>query len=724
MSTTITPIPLADIITSRSNRTHFDPAKLAELAESIRAKGVDTPVIVRPLPGSRVEETAYLDPRPSFELVTGERRYRASMMAGVKTIPAIVRAMTDSEAIDTQLVENLQREDLQAMDEAEGYQRLMTTHEPPLSPAQIGERISKSRTHVYNRLKLLGLCSEVRQALQAGQIQTAVAEQIARIPDTRVQAQALGNVVNAMTGEALSVREARGLIQRQYMLRLTEAPFRLDEQVKGMETEPACNFCQRRTGADPDLFADLGTTDLCLDLHCFKAKVSAHQAQQLEAARASGATIIEGREAREIIAPTGDGRIDGYLRLDDPRDAPGKGSKTLRHAIGDLMEAEGIKATLVVDPASMEAVTIAVLDTATATRLLAAKGQQEQAAALQTKAKTSAKAAADLQQQKDRDRFEDAWRWRVMERAWAKIRDREEGMYSVPPHVIWRLAIERVPTSKAKAAKLAEFLGLGTVGPIEAINRWIDEQDDKDRALALLLMFEAVNSWATSTHNDTVLILYPIASDRGIDIDAIAIRAEVEAEHKAEIEARKDSLPLPPAAQANGVRGDEAKGKGKTGAKGKGKNAPAAPAVPKLTPEDALLGIAAAMQGNEAGADCGPEGADPAGCAGGDDGRATSPDAGASDTGSAHASGLVDEAISIHPGRKVQVNQPGSEHHKAIGIVQHRSPKSADWPAESRVWVVDVSPYDDVMFTLVDITERHLVAIATEAEWPFPGAAA
>ena len=646
---TYTTLPLDQVVTSPTNpRKHFDPVKLAELAESIKTSGVHTPVLARPLPGSRVDETAHMSPRPTFELVSGERRYRASIMAGFKTIPAMVSAMTDEDVEEVQLTENLQREDLTALEEAEGYEamrdRPLRNGQPSLSAEQIAARIGKSRTHVYNRLKLLDLCPEGRQALQAGQIQTAVAEQIARIPDTRVQAQALSNVVNAMTGEALSVRDARALIQRQYMLRLTEAPFRLDEQVKGMETEPACNFCQRRTGADPDLFVDLGTTDLCLDLHCFKAKVLAHQAQQLEAARASGATIIEGREAREIIAPTGDGRIDGYLRLDDPRDAPGKGSKTLRHAIGDLMEAEGIKATLIVDPASMEAVTIAVLDTATATSLLAAKGQQEQAAALQTKAKTSAKAAADLQQQKDRDRFEDAWRWRVMERAWAKIRDREEGMYSVPPHVIWRLAIERVPTSKAKAAKLAEFLGLGTVGPIEAINRWIDEQDDKDRALALLLMFEAVNSWATSTHNDTALILYPIASYRGIDIDAMAIRAEVEAEHKAEIEARKASLPLPPAAQANGVRGDEAKGKGKTGAKGKGKNAPAAPAVPKLTPEDALLGIAAAMQGNEAGADCGPEGADPAGCAGGDDGRATSPDAGAAPLVPGERDELVDEA--------------------------------------------------------------------------------
>lgn len=624
-TTTFAMVPLAHIVTSRTNpRKHFDPVKLSELTENIKVAGVHTPVLLRPLPGSRCDETAYMDPRPVYELISGERRYRASQQAHIGSIPAIIRALSDEEALEIQLTENLQRDDLTALEEAEGYETLRDRHDPPLTADDIAQRIGKSRSHVYARLKLLALCPEGRQLLQDGKIEPAVAEQIARIPDTRVQAQALGNVVNAMTGEALSVRAARDLIRRQYMLKLTEAPFKLTEQVPGMDTEPACNACPRRTGADPDLFADMNGADLCLDLGCYRAKVSAHQHAQLTAARASGATIIEGREAREIIPPTSDGRIDGYLRLDDPRDAPGKGAKTLRHAIGDLMETEGIAPTLVVDPASKDAQTIAVLDTATATRLLALKGHQDQADELEKQARTSAKAAEELQQQKDTERFEAAWRWRVMERAWAKIRDLEEGMYSVPSGVIWRLAIERIPTNKAKAAQLAEFLGLGKVAPVDAITNWLDEQDDKDRALALLLMFEAVTGWTANDSKDTT-ILAPIINDRGIAIDAMAIRAEVEAEHRAEIAARKaakPSLPLPPAAQATGVRGKGSKGK----------KAPAAPAVPKVSAEEAMQGIAAAMQSNEAGGDCAPGGANPAvgdGADGEPDGRATSPDAGA-----------------------------------------------------------------------------------------------
>lgn len=627
MSTTsFAMVQLSHIVASRTNpRKHFDQVKLTELAENIKVAGVHTPVLLRPLPGSRCDETAYMDPRPVYELITGERRYRASQQAHIGSIPAIIRALSDEEALEIQLTENLQRDDLSALEEAEGYETLRDRHDPPLSADDIAQRIGKSRSHVYARLKLLALCPEGRQLLQDGKIEPAVAEQIARIPDTRVQAQALGNVVNAMTGEALSVRAARDLIRRQYMLKLAEAPFTLTEQVPGMETAPACNACPRRTGADPDLFADMNGADLCLDLGCYRAKVSAHQHAQLAAARATGATIIEGREAREIIPPTSDGRIDGYLRLDDPRDAPGKGAKTLRHAIGDLMQTEGIQPTLVVDPASKDAQTIAVLDTATATRLLALKGHQEQADELQKQAKTSAKAAEELQQQKDTERFENAWRWRVMERAWAKIREREEGMYSVPPHVIEMLAREHLPKGKARATRLCEFLGLGTVAPEAALVDWVAEQGDKDRALAAVLMFEACTNWSSPGSGAASSCFVEIATDRGIAVDALAIKAEVEAEHRAEIAARKaakPSLPLPPAAQANGVRGKGSKGK----------KAPAAPAVPKVSAEEAMQGIAAAMQSNEAGGDCAPGESDQAvgeGADGEAEGRATSPDAGA-----------------------------------------------------------------------------------------------
>lgn len=651
MTTTFATIPLRLIVPSTTNpRKHFDAHKLSELATSIRATGVHTPVLLRPLPGARVADTAGMVPRPEFELVTGERRFRASGMAGCTDIPAIIRALTDDQVLEIQLVENLQRDDLTALEEAEGYEALMQAHEPALTADQIGQRIGKSRSYVYGRLKLLALCPEGRQALQEGHITAAVAESIARIPDTRVQAQALGNVFNPMTGDAMPVREARALIQRQYMLRLAEAPFPRDAN-DFMPTEPACTHCTRRTGADPDLFAESHNTDLCMDLGCYKAKQSAWQHLQLEAARKAGATIIEGREAREIIPPTADGRLDGYLRLDDKRDSPEKG-QTLRQLIGDLMKAEGIADTLLVDPSGQNAETIAVIDTATAQRLLARQAdasQEQQIKAKGAKAsKEAAQAAAELQARKDHEHYWDTWTWRLMERAWARISAMEPGMYSLPEEVIRMLAREHMPHAQDRAQRLCTFLGLGKVAPRPALADWVNEHPDPDRALALIMLFNAATTWKDVPAGDIPPSYYAmaIAEDRGVDVKVADIQAEVEAEHTAEIRARNKvqadkpgadpaqaSTPQTHAAQANGGRGEASKGqKGPKGSKGGKGKAPAAPPAPRITPEEAMLGIAAAMQGQEAGVDDAPGGTDPAvgdAADGAADGRATAPDAGA-----------------------------------------------------------------------------------------------
>jgi ParB/RepB/Spo0J family partition protein len=649
MTTTFAEVPLAEIVASPTNpRKTFDPAKLAELAESIRATGVHTPVLLRPLPAAMVAETAHMRPRPIYELVSGERRVRASEQAQARTIPAIVRALTDSEVLDIQLIENLQRDDLLPLEEAEGYDRLMTSHEPPLTAAQIGERIGKSRSYVYNRLKLLDLGPEGREALRNGLIQTAHAERLARLADTKVQAQALANIYNPMTGEAMSVRAASDLIQRQYMLKLSEAKFDKEDTTL-VALAPPCSKCENRTDHDPDLFADAKGTVLCLDMACFRKKETAHQERQLKAARESGATVIEGREARELMPPTADGRIEGYLRLDDPRDAPA-GGKTLRQLIGQLLTDEGLSATMIANPAK-DGDLIAVVDTATATRLLALKSHQDKGDALQAKAATSAKAAAELQKQKDKDRFEHAWRWALMKATWEKINKIEPGMYNVSAETIRCLARDHIPAQPKKAEPLADFLGLGKVGPVPALVDWVNDHPRPEEALALLIMFEATHSWQGSPTGGNLVKALTVATDQLLGIDPESIKAAVEAEHKAEIKARKASLPLDPAAQANGARGAEAKGtKGKTGAKGKGKKPPAAPAVPKVSAEEAMQGIAAAMQGQEAGADCGPEGADPAGCAGGDDGRATSPDAGAAPMVPGERDGFVSETEWPFPG--------------------------------------------------------------------------
>lgn len=652
---TFATIPLAHIVTSRTNpRKHFHPGKLQDLADSIKASGVHQPVLVRPLPGSRVEETAHMDPRPQWELVSGERRYRASELAEVTTIPAMVRALSDQQVLEIQLVENLQRDDLTPLEEAEGYEALrdrpLQDGQPALTTDQIAERIGKSRSYVYGRLKLLNLGPEGRQAMEDGWLEPSTALLVARMPSHKLQKDALGNLRD-WQGKPLSHRDAANLIERQYMLRLSEARFKITDATL-MPSAGSCRECPKRTGADPDLFADIKGADICTDTACFKAKDAAHQERSLKAARESGATIIEGREAKALIPHGYTGRVEGFLRLDSAEDSPTE--KPLRKIIGKLLEEEGITPTLVANP-HKEGDLIAVIDHATATRLLAKKGHQEQAELIEAKAQESAKAAEEAQKAKDKERFEKAWRMEVLRAAWTKISTMGEGMYSVPDEIIRSLAIGHLPNQEG-CKELCKLLELGKVAPTEAMKDWIREHNEPDRALALVLMYGDREYQPWRSDGDSNARLFALATDTGVQVDVEAVKAQVKKDHAAEIRARKKvqadqsgadpakpSPPLPSAAQADGVRGG-AKGKGK------GKKAPAAPAVPKVSAEEAMQGIAAAMQSNEAGGDCAPGGADPAvgdGADGEPGGRATSPDAGASHPLQGDRDDLVDEARKI-----------------------------------------------------------------------------
>lgn len=147
-------IPLADL---RENplqpRRHFDEDRLAELAESIRVHGVVQPVVV-----TRAAE--------GYRLVVGERRCRAARLAGLQSIPALVRELADQQILEIALIENLQREDLNPIEEAQAFSYLLREHE--LTHEQLGERLGCSRPAITNALRLLSLPDEIRGDLEAG----------------------------------------------------------------------------------------------------------------------------------------------------------------------------------------------------------------------------------------------------------------------------------------------------------------------------------------------------------------------------------------------------------------------------------------------------------------------------------------------------------------------------------------------------------------------------
>lgn len=613
-------LPLGAIATSPTNpRKTFDAGKLQELTASIKASGVHQAVLVRPLPAARVPDTAHLSPRPEYELVSGERRYRASVAAEVATIPAMVRPLTDAEVLEIQLVENLQRDDLTPLEEAEGYDHLVNSHQPPLTADQVAAKIGKSRTYVYGRLKLLNLGPEGRTALREGRIDASRALLIARLPSTKVQAEALKNLFT-YDGEPLSVRDASSLIQRQYMLKLNVAPWKATDANLVPEAG-SCKACPKRTGADPDLFADVKGTDLCTDPACYNNKARAYQEAQHKAARESGATIIEGREAKQLIPRSWDTNVEGHLRLDDARDSPT--DKPLRNIIGKLMEAEGIKPTLVANP-HKDGELIAVLDHATASRLLAQKGHQEQADKVQAQAAQSAKAAEEAQKAKDQERYEKAWRWAVFEATWASIDEQPDGDYTASDDTIRAIALQKAHgLNNENATRLCKLLDLGKVAPGQAISDWVQGHANPHKALALLHTFADIGYTPWIKDEPTNADLVRVAQEQHVDVGAV--QAAIKKEHKADIKARKAALaareaqaekaplPLDPAAQASGERGVGGVNETK-GGKSPGKRNPAkTPAAPALSAEQAMQGIAAAMQGQEAGAEPGTGEPDPVG---------------------------------------------------------------------------------------------------------------
>ena len=158
-------IPLKSIQESKTNpRRQFDEEKLAELAGNIRLHGVLQPILVRPFP----------DGEPSqYELVAGARRYRASKLAGCETIPASVREFTDTQCLELQLIENLQRADVHELDEARGYAALMQLQPDTYTVETLAEKIGRSQKYVYARLRLMHLVDEIQEAFYTGKLTVA-----------------------------------------------------------------------------------------------------------------------------------------------------------------------------------------------------------------------------------------------------------------------------------------------------------------------------------------------------------------------------------------------------------------------------------------------------------------------------------------------------------------------------------------------------------------------
>jgi ParB family chromosome partitioning protein len=268
-------IPLGKIRESKTNpRRFFDETKLVELSDNIRQYGVLQPILLRPLPEGEAG---------TYELVAGTRRYRASKLAKRESIPATVREVTDAQALELQVIENVQRVDVHPLDEAQGYAALIELQPDTYTVESIAARVGRSPAYVSGRLRLIQLIPEARQAFYEDKLTVAHAFEIARLQPNdqrRALQECFPHYRNAAAilkdkkAEAATVRELRAWIEREIHLDLTNAPFDPQDETL-LPKAGACARCPKRTGSNPLLFPEVRQKSICTDRECYRAKVEA-----------------------------------------------------------------------------------------------------------------------------------------------------------------------------------------------------------------------------------------------------------------------------------------------------------------------------------------------------------------------------------------------------------------------------------------------------------------
>ena len=209
-------VPLAALKPGRFNpRRNFAEAQLEELAASIRERGLVQPLVVRPSTGD------------TYEIVAGERRWRAAQLANLHDVPVVVRALSDQEAVEIAIIENVQREDLNAIEEGEGYKLLMDGH--GYTQEDLAKVIGKSRSHLANTLRLLRLPDSVQDFVRSGELSAGHARPLVGRPDAAALATRIVNL-------GLSVRQVEALTQERAPAK-AKRPKSKDANTRAAESE-------------------------------------------------------------------------------------------------------------------------------------------------------------------------------------------------------------------------------------------------------------------------------------------------------------------------------------------------------------------------------------------------------------------------------------------------------------------------------------------------------
>lgn len=262
-------VSIKDILIGKNNpRKSFDEKELAELTESIKQHGILQPILIRPK-GKK------------YELVCGERRFRAAISAKLEEMPVNIRTLTDDEAFELQIIENLERKDVHPLDEAEAFKKMLDSGKYKIE--DIAAKVAKSETFIAQRLHLVNLIDEVKIHFTKGVIGIGHAILIARLNNEKQMKiyndSKSGWNVDEENPHYGTVAELKDEISDETYL-LEDAPFPLITKnlIKGVD---ACSICPKRTGTNPVLFADMQSEDRCMDTSCYDKKLNAYTEREV-----------------------------------------------------------------------------------------------------------------------------------------------------------------------------------------------------------------------------------------------------------------------------------------------------------------------------------------------------------------------------------------------------------------------------------------------------------
>jgi len=300
-SKSIAMIELSLIQESPDNpRQTYDRTALDELSKSIASEGIHVPLLLRVFEGEQ-----------RYELIAGHRRIRAAKMAGATEVPCVLRQYTDEEARAARIIENLLRESLTPLEEAEAYQQMFAAtgaENRPLTPADLAAKLGKKESYIRLRLRLLSAEAAVQEALRKQQITKGHALELARL-DKSLQKELLKFCLFNNWGQRrdgpVSINELRKYIAQNVMLVLASAPFNTNDATL-IPNAGACTDCKKRTGNDRMLFSDVKQKDICTLPSCYQAKVARFIDVTLEEMKASSteAVRISTEYSRNSTTPT------------------------------------------------------------------------------------------------------------------------------------------------------------------------------------------------------------------------------------------------------------------------------------------------------------------------------------------------------------------------------------------------------------------------------------